>query len=282
MIFRYLLAAALVAATATTLAGMLAPVYPPADFLNNFQPFAFAGAGVLLAVALGFRASRLAWGGAALLGLNAILLALPLIWSAAPAERSTLGEALASAGGREIKILTFNMHYGKLEPVVRLLLEADADIVVLQEIEPEQASALAALVRKRHPHSHACGANDWCGAALFAKRAWVAAGLENWSEDGPEVVWVRFNDAELGQLRVIGVHVKIPLRPYAQARDVDRLIALSASWRRPTIIAGDFNTTPWSWRQLRGCSRPPACGATRRSCAAGPRTASSACTGPRS
>jgi endonuclease/exonuclease/phosphatase family metal-dependent hydrolase len=143
------------------------------------------------------------------------------------------------------------MHYGEPEPVAGLLLREDADIVVLQEIEPAQAAALARLVRKRYPYSHACGPNDWCGAALFAKRPWLEVGLENWSDDGPEVVWARFDDAEIGKLRVIGVHLKIPLWPYAQARDVARLIDLNASWRGPTIIAGDFNMTPWSLRQQR-------------------------------
>jgi endonuclease/exonuclease/phosphatase (EEP) superfamily protein YafD len=249
MISRTVLAAALVVAAAATLAGMLAPVYPPADILTNFQPFTCVGAGLLLAMAVGLKAWRLVWGGAALLGLNAILLALPLLWAAEPAEGSTAGQALASAGGREIKVLTFNMRYGPPEPVARLLLEEDADIVVLQEIDPAQAARLARLLSRRYPHSHACGVNDRCGAALVAKRAWAAAGLEYWSENGPEVVWARFDDAELGKLRVMGVHLKLPLRPYAQANDVKRLVALGASWRGPTIVAGDFNMTPWSWRQ---------------------------------
>jgi endonuclease/exonuclease/phosphatase family metal-dependent hydrolase len=73
--------------------------------------------------------------------------------------------------------------------------------------------------------------------------------LEDLKEEGFEMLWVRFDDAELGKLHVIGVHLQVPLWPYAQARDVERLIALTASWRGPTIIAGDFNMTPWSLRQ---------------------------------
>ena len=75
-----------------TAAGLLAPIHPPADFLNHFRPFIAAGAGILLAAALMLRASRTISGGAAVLtGLNAALLALPLSWSAVPAERPSVG-----------------------------------------------------------------------------------------------------------------------------------------------------------------------------------------------
>jgi hypothetical protein len=90
----------LAAGAAVTIAGLAAPLYPQADFVNHFRPFMLAGAGVLLAAALGLRAPRLALSGAALAGLNGVLLALPLMWSAVPAERSTAGQALASAGKR--------------------------------------------------------------------------------------------------------------------------------------------------------------------------------------
>jgi endonuclease/exonuclease/phosphatase (EEP) superfamily protein YafD len=85
-----------------------------------------------------------------------------------------------------------------------------------------------------------------CAAAIFAKRAWVASGLEPWTKDGPELVWVQFNDPQIGRLRVVGVHLALPLRPGQQIRHVDRLIALRDSLTAPAIFAGDFNMTPWS------------------------------------
>jgi endonuclease/exonuclease/phosphatase (EEP) superfamily protein YafD len=250
-IMRALLSAALLGGTVVSLAGALVPVYPPADIANHFRPFAFASASVLLIGALALRARQSIWWAAALASLNAVLLVLPLLWSAEPAGQATSGQALAGAGTRDLKIVTFNTLFGREEPVARFLLGQDADIVVLQEIAPRQAPVLAALLQARYPHSHACGVQDRCAAAIFAKRPWVAAGREEWTKASPEIVWVQFDDAEIGRLRVLGVHLALPLRPESQARHVDRLIALRAALTGPLIIAGDLNMTPWSFRLQR-------------------------------
>jgi hypothetical protein len=58
MIARLALIAALLAGAAVTLGGMLAPVYPRADFVNHFRPFILAAACALLVAALAIRARR--------------------------------------------------------------------------------------------------------------------------------------------------------------------------------------------------------------------------------
>ncbi len=255
MIARFLLVPALAAGALMTLAGALAPIYPLADFPNHFRPYTLAAAGALLLCALGLRAARLAWWSAALAGLNAVLLGLPLLWSAEPAERPVAGQALAAAGHRDLAIVTFNMHYGDVKRVARALLAEDADIVVLQEIGPREARALHPLLQARYPHSHACVLERRCDAAIFAKRPWVAAGYEPWSRDGPEVIWVEFDDRGLGRIRVVGVHLSLPFRPEHQVRQIERLAALRAAHKGPLIIAGDLNMTPWSYRLQRFLAR---------------------------
>ena len=251
MIMRLLLAAAILACTAITVTGMLAPIYPPADFLNHFRPFATAGAGVLLVAALALRASGLAWGAAMLAGVNALLLGLPLLWSAEPAERAAVGQALASSDGRDLKIVTFNMAFGDANAVARFLLQEDPDIVLLQEVGARHAEALRGLLARRYPHGQSCAHLHRCAAAIFAKRGWVATGREGSSEDGPEMIWARFDDPEFGRFRVVGVHLTLPYRAERQTRQVDRLIALRGTLTEPAILAGDFNMTPWSYRLQR-------------------------------
>ncbi len=238
-----------------TFAGALAPIFPLADFPNHFRPYMLAAAGALLASALALRAPRAAWFAAALTGLNAVGLALPLWWSADPAERSTAGQALAAAGTRDLAIVTFNMHYGDVKRVARALLEEDADIVVLQEIGPREARALRPLLKARYPHSHACSHDRRCDAAIFAKRPWVAAGYEPYTRNSPEVIWVEVDDRRLGRIRVVGVHLALPFRPQDQVRHIERLMALRAAHKGPMIIAGDFNMTPWSYRLQRFLAR---------------------------
>jgi endonuclease/exonuclease/phosphatase (EEP) superfamily protein YafD len=251
MIVRIILASAILAGAAVTLLGMLAPIYPPADFINHFRPFIVGAASALLVAAVGIGEPRIIRVCAVLVALNAALLALPLLWSAEPAERRAAGQALASAGHRDLKLVTFNTLFGDPAPVARFLLHQDADIVVLQEIAARQATALAALLRERYPHSHACRPQDRCAAAIFAKQAWIAAGQEEWTRDSPEMIWAQFDDADIGRLRVIGVHLALPLRPDTQTRHVERLIAHRASIPGPILIAGDFNMTPWSYRLQR-------------------------------
>ena len=60
---------------------------------------------------------------------------------------------------------------------------------------------------------------------------------------GHETVWV---DAE-----VVGVHLHLPYRAEVQTRQIDWLIAARPAFSEPTIVAGDFNMTPWSYRLQR-------------------------------
>ena len=250
MIARILVWAALLAGAAATAAGMLAPLHPPADFLNHFRPYILAAGCIPLVAALALRMRRTAWTAAALVGLNAALLLLPLRWSAEPSERPAAGQALASVHARELKLVTFNMAYGDAKAVAAFLLREDPDIAVLQEVGARQLLALRALLRDRYPYNHACLAPG-CAAAIFAKHPWAAAGQDYSTRDVPETVWVQFDDPDIGRVRVVGVHLALPYRAETQTRHVERLIALRASIAGPAIVAGDFNMTPWSYRLQR-------------------------------
>jgi endonuclease/exonuclease/phosphatase (EEP) superfamily protein YafD len=120
--------------------------------------------------------------------------------------------------------------------------------VVLQELGPSQATALRGALHERYPHSHVCVASPRCRAAIFAKRPWVAAGHEDYSPQAPEIVWVQFDNAVYGRLKVVGVHLALPFRGELQSSHVDRVVALRGEAAEPLIVAGDFNMTPWSYR----------------------------------
>jgi endonuclease/exonuclease/phosphatase (EEP) superfamily protein YafD len=251
MIGQLVLVAALLVGAVVSLAGVLAPVYPAADLPNHFRPYALAATGALLLCALAMHTPRMAWASAALAGLNAILLTLPLLWSAEPAERPAAGQALAAAGHRDLKVVTFNIRYDDVRPIARFLLQEDADIVLLQEIGASEANALRPLLQTRYPHSHTCVPPHRCDAALFAKRPWIAVGQERWTSNTPEMVWAQFNDPQLGRFWVAGVHLGLPFRSEMQTRHVDELIARRGALAGPAIFAGDFNMTPWSYRMQR-------------------------------
>ena len=69
-----------------------------------------------------------------------------------------------------------------------------------------------------------------------------------WTRESPETLWVQFDDAEYGRLKVVGVHLALPFRAEQQTNHIARLTALRGGVAGPLIIAGDFNMTPWSYR----------------------------------
>jgi endonuclease/exonuclease/phosphatase family metal-dependent hydrolase len=79
----------------------------------------------------------------------------------------------------------------------------------------------------------------------------VASGYAAWSAEHPEVLWVAFDNKDYGRLKVVGVHLALPFRAEHQTNHVAKLTALRASGDGPLIMAGDFNMTPWSYRQQR-------------------------------
>jgi endonuclease/exonuclease/phosphatase (EEP) superfamily protein YafD len=223
---------------------MLAPVLPAADFTNHFRPYIFAAAVALLAATVVVGAPWAMWPSAVLVAVNVLLLALPLLWSAEQAERPAQAHA---AGGRDLKVLTFNMDFVDPAPVAELLLAEDADVVLLQEVGPKEMDALRPLLAARYPHIHACERRFNCNAAIFAKRAWTEVGQRARSSATPETIWAQFDHPETGRLRVVGVHASQPRRPRLQVGQVEGLIALRGTLTGSVVFAGDFNMTPWSY-----------------------------------
>ncbi len=249
---RRLVDAAVVAGAVMTLAGVLAPLLPQADIANQFRPYTLAGSAGLLALALLARMPKVARWGAILTAVNAVLLPVPLLWSAEAAMSRAAERTSAAALHRDIKIITFNVLWRneQTESIARFLLQEDADIVLLQETTERHVAVLRPLLAARYPHIHVCLGPRLCRSAMLAKRAWVSVEHVHRGPETPEVISAQFDDAELGTFHLFGVHTAVPSRP-RQANQLDWLIARRRSIAGPVILAGDFNMTPWSYRLQR-------------------------------
>ena len=247
---RLLVGAAVVLGMLATCAGALAPLFPRADVANDFRPYILAGSGGVLALSLATRISGAAWWGASLTVLNAVLLLLPLHWSADTSRGQALATARDRDRHRDIKIVTFNMAWARrpVDNVARFLLHEDADILLLQEVTEAHAFALVSLLKTRYPHSYSCAVFQGCTQAIFAKRPWQSVQHVYRATGNPEMISARFEDAELGTFQVHSLHLAWPFTPETQARHIDRLIALRRTITEPAIFAGDFNMTPWSYQ----------------------------------
>lgn len=233
--------AAALAATAA-LAAWLGRDEPRWDVLAHFAPVWFAVAAVSLVLGLclhGF--DRLLLAG---LGLAGVVAAGGLILP--ELLRDTGPKAPAGAPGA-IKLVQFNvLHrnhaYGR---TVAWLEAEDPDIIVLEETTPGLRAALAATKRWRV----ACAD---CEVMILSRQAPVATGAPKVATqaEGP-LTRATYRDAQ-GTFTVLGTHSVWPTEPAIQQKQEQRLaetIALYPGGR--TILAGDFNSAPWSFSRRR-------------------------------
>jgi endonuclease/exonuclease/phosphatase (EEP) superfamily protein YafD len=210
------------------------------DILAHGAPFYLALGLVALAAALAFQGRyRTLIAGA---GLLAVLAAALLI---TPEYLRSTGPR-APAGTRPVfKVVQFNAWDGRgdLPAALAWLAAEKPDVVVIEEINRQlRLSLTAAGWHAVHGRS---------GVMLFTRDPPIRSIIPTDNETGP----MQLNGVVLatpaGETTVLGVHYPWPNRPdlAPEARawtDIARRLAAPT-----TIIAGDFNSTPWSFTRRR-------------------------------
>lgn len=224
---------ALFGLTATTVAGLAAPWIPQAEIFNHFRPFWLAGAVATLALAMISRAPAAGpIAAAVLLIANVALAVAPTLWSA------------DGSGRRDLRIVTFNLWVGNPAPaaVAAYLKSTDADVLLLQEVDPRLEMAMTTLLAETYPHIASCAARN-CGLMLLSKTPWIRSDSSDRSGAAPSLIWAQFPN-----VTVTGVHLAYPFQPLFQMNHVDYLTRRFANAAGAQVIAGDFNLTPYSWK----------------------------------
>lgn len=160
-------------------------------------------------------------------------------------SRSTGPVAAAEAPGR-IKLVQFNVwaHNRDYAGTVDWLQREDPDIAVLEETTPP----LRALIRERGRWRIAC---PNCEVMVLSKQPPIAVGGPPTPRAQGPLTRVTFRDG-LGEFTVIGVHYAWPTDGGDQQAQEARLArAIEAVPRGRAIVAGDFNSTPWSYSRRR-------------------------------
>lgn len=159
--------------------------------------------------------------------------------------------------GRPLRILTANLYNGRADPsALAELVQAHApDVVAVQELAPEQAEALAAVL----PHGVLEPATDYTGMGIALR---APAGLHR--------LPLAYRDARVALLdpaawpgleqpvEIVNVHFAAPTaqpfwrQPGVRRRQLQGLLAhLDADPGRARAVVGDFNATPL-WPVYRG------------------------------
>lgn len=138
---------------------------------------------------------------------------------------------------------------GRLEAY---LATAPAEVVVLSEFGPDKRRLLGRL-RAVYPFQVDCAA--WsCSLALLSRLPFEQAGIGRIASNQPAFVWARLG----GELTIIGTHLHRPSRdPWLHERQMSALAQFVRRIDGPLVLAGDFNTSPWSnaFRMLTATTR---------------------------
>jgi endonuclease/exonuclease/phosphatase (EEP) superfamily protein YafD len=223
-----------------SLSGLLAPLLPPAELTNNLRPMLLLASLVILPIAFWFQTTAQLWLCLVAVVVNIAFCLPPIL----------IREPMAVDANRSVlKIVSFNMQFSEQteDKLVAFLKEANPDVVLLQEILPQQAQRLFDRLHESNPSQVSCPKGSGCILGLLAKLPMASYGYQGRTEVVPPEVWADLSQPNGPPLRVIGLHMAFPLTPYRQSRHVDALMKQRQDLHQPVIISGDFNASPWSW-----------------------------------
>jgi endonuclease/exonuclease/phosphatase (EEP) superfamily protein YafD len=209
------------------------------ELTTHFRVQYLAATAVMLALV----ALRRRWGACAVLVAAGAVSAASVL----PYVPLTFGAEPAAAATAPLKVLSINVSYRPFlaRRLLEIIREADADVLVVQELTPHAESVLSALDND-FPYNRKFPANGPYGIGLWSRYelesgATIAIGRRPAIEArvrGPSSVFT-----------VVGVHLSAPVtrrRAAARNQELLALAAHTAAIEGPLIVAGDFNATPYS------------------------------------
>jgi endonuclease/exonuclease/phosphatase (EEP) superfamily protein YafD len=230
--------AGLVIGAALTVLGLFAPWNPWLELVNQGRMLVLIGAVAVIGFAM-LTGNR--WLTAAALVIAIVNAALFAVGFSGAAASATPGSE------RFLRLLTLNIwkRNPHIDDVAAVLREADADIVVLQEVSSENLARIEQLTKSRYPYR----AGE-AGLVILTKHPIKASGhLDGPALDGrsrtPLALLAKFEIRGFA-FEVAGVHIAFPFRPHEQVADTDTLIGFIKQRKDPLLVAGDYNLTPWT------------------------------------
>lgn len=237
---------AALAVAAVGLAGLAGSVNATLDAVNHFAPLwtSAAMALALASLALG-RPARARALTAAMTAVAAGLIVMgPEVIAAARAKASP-----AAPADEVIRIVQFNAWGGRGHDPVQAaawISAQQADFVIVQESD-DLTPALTASLLKVYPYKANCALPSRCPVMILSRRpALMAQGF--FHPGKPQPLTLGRYAGRKGPIELLAVHMAWPLPAGPQAYHRNGLAEVAAGLdRNSLIIAGDFNSTPWSF-----------------------------------
>lgn len=251
------LAARLAAVTATTALAVTVAAHGPvparwAEVADALTPlaghFLIGGCAAFLACLFPRRALGLMTAGVtiALLGHAELAISSQQSWH----PTAMAAHATAAEPQRSLRVYSLNVwdHHPDLDRLEHAVAAVDADIVVLAETDRSKIAMLERL-KSQFPYQVSCSNRAECGMAILSRLPILNGDAGRARYDVPPIAWARVDAARygLGIVTVVGTHVHRPTRsPALHAKQIASLEAMLRQQSGPMIVAGDFNTSPWS------------------------------------
>lgn len=246
-LLRFVFALGILGASTGAIAALLGFAIPQLDLLNHLQMVLFFATltGAIGALVLGMRWS---WKVLAMLGFAASAWTYGPEWVSAMAPRQPVSDAST------IKVMThnvFGLNYD-LDRVDDAIEAEDPDIVLLQEFFPEQAG-LIDLLKIRYPYWVRCQGGKRANLGLFSKMPFTelmtpadCPSRATGSQRTAHII-AGYTLSDGTSFTMMTTHMDWP---YPIERQADQMSAAAEAIRAidgPLVVAGDFNSTPWSY-----------------------------------
>jgi endonuclease/exonuclease/phosphatase (EEP) superfamily protein YafD len=220
---------------AATLLSYAARIWWGFELMTHFKLQLFAAA-LVLAASLQLRRRR---------GF-ALALAAAAAVNGAPLARTIGFAASSAASAGTLSVLSVNVRWtnATYSALLDIVAKQNPDAVLVVEFTPAWSRGLASL-DERYPYRLLAPRLDPYGVGLWSRYPLTASALDL---ETTSAVDARL-ETPRGPLRLIGVHLRAPttraraVERNRQYKDLSRLVGASGE---PLLVAGDFNTTPYS------------------------------------
>lgn len=220
------------------------------DLLNHGQIFLLPG--TLIALVIVTVVLRGHWRGMAVLYVFMGVAASANVML--PEFVASLQQRPAAPASGTVRMMThnlFGLNY-EMDQVTAAIFADDPDIIVLQEYFGEQASELHPLLLARYPYFVRCKGGKRANLGLYSRLPFEQI------EDGacPDNAYVttrtahilaRFETPDGKPFSVVTTHMDWPIPVRRQREQLGALSSVLDTIEGPMILAGDFNSTPWSY-----------------------------------
>ncbi len=144
----------------------------------------------------------------------------------------------------QLSIVQMNVRFNNkaVDLAAKILKDADADIYLLQEITRTNEAVLAKL-RPTHPHQISCQGDSVGSVAIVSRFRFGPTNMQKCAR------FYGYAQAALvfggRQIMVANLHSRWPW-PAGQQKQITRMMPNLKALPSPLILAGDFNSAPWS------------------------------------